>query len=314
MDFNNKFEKQWENEGTQPADSFFESTGGFKAKLKPPAQYFNWFWHKVIAAITEIQTKMGANNIINGSAEGSLKSTGSNAEIAYDLYGNNIGKNAVQLGKHCVAQGENSFAGGNFVHIDVTATSSIGLGRHLRIHDKDQVVIGRWNNPDLSIDELSDTSKYNLFVIGSGDLDTPEGKGTENCFVVDEEGNVKARGDIVADAAGRSYKLSEMHNNTLRFNVNMTIGASTTKTYDIGIGAININDYLLLRLTDGGTVGVTTVSAYTTYFGYTKTSVSIKLTNEGKVVVSNSGSTDTALNIGFLLVKSKVLTLTEISS
>ena len=58
MNYDNKFDKQWQNEGTAPTDSYFESTGGFKGGVKPPAQWFNWFWHKVIAAITELQTKL----------------------------------------------------------------------------------------------------------------------------------------------------------------------------------------------------------------------------------------------------------------
>ena len=309
MDFNNKFEKQWENEGTQPSDSFFESTGGFKAKLKPPAQYFNWFWHKVIAAITELQTKMSGSNIRNGSATGSLKSSGSNAEIAPGGNINHIGENAVQLGKACAAMCSNSVAVGKNVVIDVLGTESAGIGKFLSVIDPQQLVIGRYNATAFDVLQGVD---LNLFVIGNGTGTSDR----SNCFVVDEKGNVRARGDITAGITEvfGGYSLSKMYDNTLRFNVNMTIGASTTKTYDIGIGEISISDYLLLRLTDGGTVGVTTVNAYTTYFGYSKNSVSIKLTNGGKVIVSNSGSTDTALNIGFLLVKSKVLTLTEISS
>lgn len=55
MDFDNKF-SDWGSEGAEPSADLKES--GFTAGYKPPASIFNWFWSKVIKAITEIQTKL----------------------------------------------------------------------------------------------------------------------------------------------------------------------------------------------------------------------------------------------------------------
>lgn len=55
MNFDNKF-PEWKNEGAEPSADLKES--GFTAGYKPPASVFNWFWNKVIKAITEIQTKL----------------------------------------------------------------------------------------------------------------------------------------------------------------------------------------------------------------------------------------------------------------
>jgi len=50
------FEKtvpQWDAAGTEPPSSLKSS--GFTAGYKPPAAYFNWFWHGVSQALTELQ-------------------------------------------------------------------------------------------------------------------------------------------------------------------------------------------------------------------------------------------------------------------
>lgn len=54
-----KFEKTpptWNAEGSEPPSSL--KTSGFQAGYKPPAAYFNWFWNKVSACLTELQTKL----------------------------------------------------------------------------------------------------------------------------------------------------------------------------------------------------------------------------------------------------------------
>lgn len=56
MDFEHSL-PEWENEGTEPSASLKQS--GFKGGYRPPAAVFNWFWSKVIKAITELQTKLG---------------------------------------------------------------------------------------------------------------------------------------------------------------------------------------------------------------------------------------------------------------
>lgn len=54
-----KFEKTpptWNAEGSEPPSSL--KTSGFQAGYKPPAAYFNWFWNKVSACLTELQMKL----------------------------------------------------------------------------------------------------------------------------------------------------------------------------------------------------------------------------------------------------------------
>ena len=55
MDFNNTL-PEWQNTGIEPSDTL--KNNGFVAGYKPPANIFNWFWHKVSAAITELQIKL----------------------------------------------------------------------------------------------------------------------------------------------------------------------------------------------------------------------------------------------------------------
>lgn len=53
------FEKQvpdWNAEGVEPPVSLKES--GFEAGYKPPAAFFNWFWHGVSACLAELQAKL----------------------------------------------------------------------------------------------------------------------------------------------------------------------------------------------------------------------------------------------------------------
>ena len=68
-----KFEKTpptWNAEGSEPPSSL--KTSGFKAGYKPPAAYFNWFWNRVSACLTELQTKL--SNVDNtADAEKSVK-------------------------------------------------------------------------------------------------------------------------------------------------------------------------------------------------------------------------------------------------
>lgn len=55
MDFTNS-PPEWQNNGEEPSQSLKES--GFTPGYKPPAAYFNWFWSKVSACITELQNKL----------------------------------------------------------------------------------------------------------------------------------------------------------------------------------------------------------------------------------------------------------------
>lgn len=56
------FEKkvpEWMAEGTEPPASLKAS--GFEAEMKPPAAYFNWFWNRVSACLTEIRAKLSGH-------------------------------------------------------------------------------------------------------------------------------------------------------------------------------------------------------------------------------------------------------------
>lgn len=55
MDFE-KNVPEWHAEGTEPPASLKQS--GFEAGYKPPAAYFNWFWNRVSACLTEIRNKL----------------------------------------------------------------------------------------------------------------------------------------------------------------------------------------------------------------------------------------------------------------
>lgn len=57
MNFENKFDNiNWSNSGAQPSENL--QSKGFEVGYKPSAGVFNWFWSKVMKAITEIQAKL----------------------------------------------------------------------------------------------------------------------------------------------------------------------------------------------------------------------------------------------------------------
>lgn len=55
MDFEKKV-PEWNATGTEPPASLKQS--GFEAGYKPPAAYFNWFWNRVSACLSELQAKV----------------------------------------------------------------------------------------------------------------------------------------------------------------------------------------------------------------------------------------------------------------
>lgn len=55
MDFEKKV-PEWSAQGTEPPSSL--KTSGFQSGYKPPAAYFNWFWNRVSACLTELQAKV----------------------------------------------------------------------------------------------------------------------------------------------------------------------------------------------------------------------------------------------------------------
>lgn len=71
MDFE-KTVPEWNAEGTEPPASL--KTSGFQAGYKPPATFFNWFWHGVSECLSEIRTKL------KGHAESTSNPHGVTAE------------------------------------------------------------------------------------------------------------------------------------------------------------------------------------------------------------------------------------------
>ena len=58
INFTNRM-PEWKNSGTEPSTELKNS--GFTGGYKPPASVFNWFWHGIIAAVTELQTKLASH-------------------------------------------------------------------------------------------------------------------------------------------------------------------------------------------------------------------------------------------------------------
>jgi len=58
MDFEKNI-PEWNAEGSEPPASLKES--GFQAGYRPPAAYFNWFWHSVGECLSEIRTKLSGH-------------------------------------------------------------------------------------------------------------------------------------------------------------------------------------------------------------------------------------------------------------
>lgn len=59
-----EFEKKvpvWSAEGTEPPESLKKS--GFQGGYRPPAPYFNWFWNRVGACLTELQEILNSENL-----------------------------------------------------------------------------------------------------------------------------------------------------------------------------------------------------------------------------------------------------------
>lgn len=273
MNYDNKFDKQWQNEGTAPTDTDFASTGGFKGGLKPPAQWFNWFWHKVIAAITELQTKLSTvdTNV-------STKSTATHIS-------NGSGTNSVQT--------QGTTAAGNYA-------MSTGKGT---VANKDcQHVIGKYNNP-------SHSDTY-AFVIGNGYSMTM----LSNAHTVDWDGNAWYAGDVSTGTDG--IPLAKI----AYLKIATTVTSTTPKIFKTQLKEFAYNKCLILRIRDGGTAGVISLSAtmsstapYLLEYVYSQSNYKITFSSDGKITVSTTQDSVTT-NVEFLIISKAELTLTEVTS
>jgi hypothetical protein len=92
------FEKkppEWLAEGSEPPASLKES--GFQPGYKPPAAYFNWFWHTVSEAIKELQTgAVPTSRTVNGKALSSNISLNANDVGAANTTLSNVTDDTIQ--------------------------------------------------------------------------------------------------------------------------------------------------------------------------------------------------------------------------
>lgn len=102
MDFKNIF-SAWGNDGKEPSEEL--QLSGFKGGQKPAASVFNWFWSKVMKAVTELQTKLTSvdNNKAEkynfsggfiGGDEAAAESGGAVGQNAYTTAGGAVGSAA----------------------------------------------------------------------------------------------------------------------------------------------------------------------------------------------------------------------------
>lgn len=164
MDFNNKFDGvSWQNDGSAPSPKLQED--GFAGGYKPPASVFNWFWGKVMKAITEIQTKLstdgfaagrGATATTGGAVGSSCKSTdgfagGTSSEArnggaalgkkAFSSFGAAVGNNA-KAANGAGAVGNNSVAnGGGAIGNGAKAGKGFSGGENAVVISKNQAEI-----------------------------------------------------------------------------------------------------------------------------------------------------------------------------
>lgn len=111
------FEKvvpEWNAAGTEPPSSL--KTSGFQAGYKPPAPYFNWFWHSVSQCLTELQAH-------GMTLEEAFKAI-SAQDVIYDNTSSTLTSANVQAALNELAEAINSVTSGIPI---VAATSSDGV-------------------------------------------------------------------------------------------------------------------------------------------------------------------------------------------
>lgn len=122
-------------------------------------------------------------NILDGSSNGSLRSSNSQSEDSNYI----IGQNAVSIGNGTQAQGSNSFATGEGT---ITKTKS-------------QTVLGEFNQQDTS---GSNTTKGNyILILGNG----TSASNRSNATTIDWEGTINTQGSIIAGTIDDDYGLND---------------------------------------------------------------------------------------------------------
>lgn len=104
MDFENQ-SPEWNAKGTEPPASL--KTNGFEPGYKPPAAYFNWFWHRVSACLKELQEKVKQIRTVSDGGTGKSSVTSGNY-----LVGNGSGtlneKTPLEVREHIEAAPKNA--------------------------------------------------------------------------------------------------------------------------------------------------------------------------------------------------------------
>ena len=148
MDFNNNL-PEWGNEGAEPNENL--RTSGFQGGYKPPATVFNWFWNKVINAITELQTKLSGEEAARTNADTVLQTNinakADKAEVTSKLEATNIiaGENVT-----VTTSGSNvtiSAAGGSSANITKNPADTTGdiINTHLTVGCRESGTIGEYS-------------------------------------------------------------------------------------------------------------------------------------------------------------------------
>ena len=124
MAFNEQFEG-WDNQGTEPSTNLKEN--GFEGGYKPPASVFNWFWSKVMRAITELQ------NVVNSKADFQNSTGGFNAGAGSTTKGGTgvaIGANAGTADGGAVGNAAQATAGGGAIGNSAVTEYGLSGGYH----------------------------------------------------------------------------------------------------------------------------------------------------------------------------------------
>ena len=138
MDFTNS-PPEWQNNGEEPSQSLKES--GFTPGYKPPAAYFNWFWSKVSACITELQNKL--LDVNTSKAEANIKknpddTTGDIIETHLTVGSRKAGST---IGEKSFAQGGDITASGVASHAEGGGTTASGNHSHAEGYDTTASII-----------------------------------------------------------------------------------------------------------------------------------------------------------------------------
>lgn len=133
---------EWKNTGTEPSENL--KTNGFQGGYRPPASVFNWFWSKVIKAITELQETFTGHTHAQSEVTG-LETTLSGKANASDLSGHTSNKSnphgvtAAQVGAVPTSRTVN----GKALSADITlSVADVGAAASSHNHDAGNITSG----------------------------------------------------------------------------------------------------------------------------------------------------------------------------